>query len=109
MAGFDYTLKYKPGSANHLVDALSRKTELTFMTSQAQRDIMDLLREGLQHDLMAKSFIVLAHEGKTKLFWVDDDLFYTKGRRLYVPKWENIRRNLNKECHDTKWSGHPGQ
>ncbi|RVW81819.1 Retrovirus-related Pol polyprotein from transposon 17.6 [Vitis vinifera] len=55
-------------NANHLVDALSRKTELTFMTSQAQRDIMDLLREGLQHDLMAKSFIVLAHEGKTKRF-----------------------------------------
>ncbi|RVW75466.1 Retrovirus-related Pol polyprotein from transposon 17.6 [Vitis vinifera] len=65
-------------------NALSRKAELTFMTSQAQRDIMDLLREGLQHDLMAKSFIALAHEGKTKRFWVEDDLLYTKGRRLYV-------------------------
>ncbi|RVW21679.1 hypothetical protein CK203_099894 [Vitis vinifera] len=30
---------------------------------------------------------------------------YTKGRRLYVPKWGNIRRNLIKECHDTKWAG----
>ncbi|KAL6323857.1 hypothetical protein AAG906_005853 [Vitis piasezkii] len=100
---------YTPGRANHLVDALSRKTELTFMTSQAQRDIMDLLREGLQHDLMAKSFIALAHEGKTKRFWVEDDLLYTKGKRLYVPKWGNIRRNLIKECHDTKWSRHPGQ
>ncbi|RVW28744.1 Transposon Tf2-11 polyprotein [Vitis vinifera] len=46
------------------------------------RVIMDLLRAGLQYDPMAKSLIVLAHEGKTKRF---------------------------KECHDTKWIGHPGQ
>ena len=64
---------------------------------------MDLLREGLQHDPVA-CLITLAHKGKTKRFWVEDDLLYTKGRRLYVPKWENIRRNLIKECHDTKWA-----
>ena len=70
---------------------------------------MDLLREGLQHDPIAKSLIVLAHKGKTKRFWVEDGLLYTKGRRLYVPKWGNIRQNLIKECHNTKWAGHPGQ
>ncbi|RVW76808.1 Retrovirus-related Pol polyprotein from transposon 17.6 [Vitis vinifera] len=84
LAEFDYTLEYKPGSANHVADALSRKAELASMTSQPQGDIMDLLREGLQHDPVAKSLIALAHEGKT-------------------------RRNLIKECHDTKWAGHPGQ
>ena len=26
-----------------------------------------------------------------------------------MPKWGNIRRNMIKECHDTKWAGHPGQ
>ncbi|RVW86084.1 Transposon Tf2-12 polyprotein [Vitis vinifera] len=57
----------------------SRKAELASMTSQPQGDIMDLLREGLQHDPVAKSLIALAHEGKTKRFW---------------------------ECHDTKWAGH---
>ncbi|RVW62476.1 Transposon Ty3-I Gag-Pol polyprotein [Vitis vinifera] len=86
LAEFDYTLEYKPGSANHVADGLSRKTELASMTSQPQGDIM-----------------------KTKRFWVEDDLLYTKERRLYVPKWGNIRRNLIKECHDTKWAGHPGQ
>ncbi|RVW25255.1 Transposon Tf2-2 polyprotein [Vitis vinifera] len=109
LAEFDYTLEYKPGSANHVADALSRKVELASMTSQPQGDIIDLLREGLQHDPVAKSLIALAHEGKTKRFWVEDGLLYTKGRRLYVPKWGNIRRNLIKECHDTKWAGHPGQ
>ncbi|RVW50368.1 Transposon Tf2-2 polyprotein [Vitis vinifera] len=109
LAEFDYTLEYKPGSANHVADALSRKAELASITSQPQGDIMDFLREGLQHDPVAKSLIALAHEGKTNRFWVEDGLLYTKGRRLYVPKWGNIRQNLIKECHDTKWAGHPGQ
>ena len=26
-----------------------------------------------------------------------------------MPKWGNIRQNLIKECHDTKWVGHLGQ
>ena len=70
---------------------------------------MDLLIEGLQHDPVANSLMALAHEGKTKRFWVEDDLLYTKGRRLYVLKWGNIRRNMIKECHETKWVGHPRQ
>ena len=70
---------------------------------------MELLRKGLQHDPVAKSLIALAHEGKTKQFLVKNDLLYTKGRRIYVPKWRNIRQNLIKECHDTKQARHPGQ
>ena len=42
--------------------------------------MMGFLREGLQHDPMAKSLIALAHEGKTKRFWVKNDLLYTKER-----------------------------
>ena len=80
LAEFDYMLEYKPGSANHVADALNRKVELASMTSQPQGGIMDLLREGLQHDLVAKSLSALAHEGKTKRFWVEDGLLYTKGR-----------------------------
>ena len=85
-----------------MADALSRKAELASITSQPQEDIMDLLSKELQHDPVAKSPIALAHEGKTKRFWVEDDLLYIKGRRPYVPKWGNIRRNLIKECRDTK-------
>ena len=69
---------------------------------------MDLIKEGLQHDPMAKNLITLAHERKTRQFWVEDDLLYTKEKWLYLPKWGNIRKNLIKECHDSKWVGHPG-
>nr|XP_048326679.1 uncharacterized protein LOC125421524 [Ziziphus jujuba var. spinosa] len=58
---------------------------------------------------IAKQLLQLAMEGKTKRFWIEDGLLYTKGRRIYVPWWDNIRKNLIKECHDTKWAGHPGQ
>ena len=109
LAEFDYTLEYKPGTAYHVAYALSRKAELASMTSHPQEEMMDLIKEGLQHDPIAKSLIPLAHKGKTRRFWVEDGLLYIKGKRLYVPKWGSIRRNLIKECHDSKWAGHPGQ
>ena len=70
---------------------------------------MDLIKEGLHHDPVAKSLITLARERKTKQFWVEDGLLYTKGKGLYVPKWWSIKKNLIKECHDSNWVGHPGQ
>ena len=109
LAEFDYTLEYKPGTANHVADALSRKAELASSTSQPQGEMVDLIKRGLQHDPVAMSLITLAHEGETRRFWVENGLLYTKGKRLYVPKWGSIRRNLIKECHDSKWAGHPGQ
>ncbi|KAI3459096.1 hypothetical protein Pfo_015759 [Paulownia fortunei] len=85
LAEFDYTLEYKPGKANVVADALSRKVELAA-------------------DPLARELKKLEVEGKTKQFWVEDGLLYTKGRRLYVPKWGSLRKELIKECHDTKWA-----
>ncbi|KAL5800665.1 hypothetical protein ACOSQ3_032297 [Xanthoceras sorbifolium] len=79
------------------------------MRSAPQGEVISLIKEGLQHDSLGKSLMGLANDGKTKRFWVQDDLLYTVGNRLYVPKFGNLRKNLIKECHDTKWAGHPGQ
>ena len=68
-----------------------------------------LIKEGTEHDPLAKQFVSLMQQGKSNRFWVEDVIFYTKGRRVYVPKWGNLRPNLIKECHDTKWAGYPGQ
>jgi len=35
-------------------------------------------------------------------------LIRTKGKRIYVPSHDNLRREVMKECHDSKWAGHPG-
>ncbi|GJW42051.1 putative nucleotidyltransferase, ribonuclease H [Tanacetum coccineum] len=81
LAEFDYQLEYKPGKANV---------------------------EGLEHDHLAKKIIALAKDGRTRRFWLKGDMLFTKGDRLYVPKWGDLRPAILKECHDSKWAGHPG-
>ena len=108
LAEFDYALEYKPGSANVVADALSRKAELAAL-SQANGDLLGKIKEGMTQDPLAQQLVELAKERKTKRFWVDDGILYTLGRRIFIPKWANLRKELIKECHDSKWAGHPGQ
>ncbi|KAE8717725.1 Detected protein of unknown function [Hibiscus syriacus] len=108
LAEFDYTLEYKPGKTNIVADALSRKAELAAI-SLAKGTVLERIKEGLEQDPMARELVKLASDGKTQQFWVEDGLLYNKGWKIYVPKWDNLRRDLIKECHDTKWAGHPGQ
>ncbi|XP_012832304.1 PREDICTED: uncharacterized protein LOC105953208 [Erythranthe guttata] len=98
----------RPSKASVGADALSRKAEPTAISS-TRGNLADMIREGLEHDPMTKELIRLVKEGKTRKFWVEDGLLYTKGQRLFVPKWGSLRKDLIKECHDTKWAGHPGQ
>ncbi|GKC86426.1 putative nucleotidyltransferase, ribonuclease H [Tanacetum coccineum] len=62
----------------------------------------------MEHDPLAKKIIALAKDGRTRRFWLKGDMLFTKGDRLYVPKWGDLRRAILKECHDSKWAGHPG-
>ncbi|KAG8372196.1 hypothetical protein BUALT_Bualt12G0041200 [Buddleja alternifolia] len=77
---FDYVLKYKPGKVNVVADALSRKTERAAI-SLAKGNVHEKIKEDLEHDPTAKELMRLAKEGKTRQFWVEDDLLYSKGRR----------------------------
>lgn len=38
---------------------------------------------------------------------MEDDLLFTKGNRLYIPRLNDLQRLLMKEC-DTPWAGHNG-
>ncbi|KAH0698711.1 hypothetical protein KY284_012926 [Solanum tuberosum] len=87
LAEFDFTFEYKPGKANVVADALSRKVALAAI--------------GMQHDPVAKQLLVLAQQGKVKKFWEENSLMYTTGKRVYVLRWANLRRTMIKEGHDT--------
>ena len=77
-------MEYKPGKANLVADALSRKVEFAAI-SRPQGPLVDRIKEGLPHDQTATSLIEYAKQGKTRRFWFEGDLLYTKGNRLYVP------------------------
>ena len=92
-----------------VADSFSRKTSLADILSSSCSSLVDDIKEGLQHDPIARKLFALAQQGKTKKFWEEGVLLYTTGRRLYVPKWANFRRTFIKEGHDSAWAGHPGQ
>ncbi|KAH9697420.1 Endonuclease [Citrus sinensis] len=109
LAEFDYRLEYKPGKANVVADALSRKAELpTLSMSQPKSDLVSCIKEGLQQDPLAKDLLEKVLEGKTRRFWQEEGILLTKGDRLFVPRWGNLRKEVIKECHDSKWAGNPG-
>ncbi|GKV20109.1 hypothetical protein SLEP1_g30273 [Rubroshorea leprosula] len=59
LAEFDYVMEYKPGWANVVANALSRKAMFTSI-SRHESDILDRVKEGLAHDPFAKSLMELA-------------------------------------------------
>ena len=100
LAEFDYVLEYKPGRANLVADALSRRAELAAI-SRPKSPIVERIKEGMDHDPQAQALAEYVKQGKTRRFWLEDGLLYTKGNRLYVPKHEKLRREVLRECHDS--------
>ena len=115
LAEFDFRFEHTSGKTNLAADALSHKVELAHLkilasTSVAQvaTCIRSKIKQELAKDPTALALIDLVRQGKTRQFWVEDELLWTKGPRLFVPKAGELRKGLMKECHDTLWAGHPG-
>ncbi|KAA0057858.1 reverse transcriptase [Cucumis melo var. makuwa] len=115
LAEFDFEFEHKKGSNNQAADALSRKQEHAAICllahlrgSEIGGSVRDTLREFLQKDHAAQNVMNLVKAGKTRQFWVEEDLLVTKGNRLYVPRAGDLKKKLLYECHDTLWAGHPG-
>ncbi|PKI57042.1 hypothetical protein CRG98_022546 [Punica granatum] len=80
LAEFDFMMEYTPGKNNAVADALSRRVELAAI-SRLESPLLGRIKEGLQHEAKARILLELAREGK---------------------------REILRECHDSKWAGHPG-
>ena len=102
LAEFNYVLEYKSGRINLVADALSRKAEFVTMLSHPQSSLLDPIKEGLAHDPTTKNMKEYAKEDKPQRFWLEGDLLYTKGRRLNVTLFGNLRKELFKQCHDSQ-------
>ncbi|KAK3023029.1 hypothetical protein RJ639_044819 [Escallonia herrerae] len=116
---FNFMLEYRAGSTNNVADALSRRAELDQVALMAMNaivradsrvaiNIRNKIRKALTRDPIAQQLLKLIESGKTRQFWQEDGLLMTKGRRVYVPRVDDLRRTLIRECHDTLWAGHAG-
>ncbi|CAL1377813.1 unnamed protein product [Linum trigynum] len=89
-----------------VVDTLSRKS-----ASASIRQPVFLFKEqiveGLGHDPIAKIVGEYIEKGKKRRSWMKDGLIISKEMRVFMPRWANLRKEINKECHDSKWVGHP--
>ncbi|KAG8485497.1 hypothetical protein CXB51_021848 [Gossypium anomalum] len=107
LSELDFTMEYKPERANIVADALSRKMKFATI-NQLNGFLLEHIRKGLSHDPTTKSLVELAKEGKTKRFWLDGELLYTHGHCFYVPHYGKLRKEVMKECYDSRWASHPG-
>ncbi|KAK3042744.1 hypothetical protein RJ639_000802 [Escallonia herrerae] len=107
------------GSTNSVADALSKRAELDQVALMAMYAIVRAdsrvainigkkIRKALTRDPVAQQLLKLVESGKTRQFWQEDGLLMTKGRRVNVPKVDDLRQALIRECHDTLWAGHAG-
>ncbi|KAK2997463.1 hypothetical protein RJ639_025157 [Escallonia herrerae] len=112
-------LKYRAGSTNSVADALSRRAKLDQVALMAMNAIVRVdsrvainigkkIRKALTRDPVAQQLLKLIESGKTRQFWQEDGLLMTKGRRVYIPRVDDLRRTLIRECHDTLWAGYTG-
>lgn len=69
LAEFDFNFEYKPGKANQVANALTRRAELEAL-SQPEGILLDLIKEGLKHDKVAQASIKAAEsEGQKSFEW----------------------------------------
>ena len=116
VAKFNFQFEHKPNKANQVANALSWKSEHAALcmlahlqASKLSGTIRESIKEHLAKDPATQAIMQLAREGKTRQFWVEDNLLFTKENCLYVPHSENLGRLLLKECYDTPWACHNGR
>ncbi|KAL5778668.1 hypothetical protein ACOSQ2_009405 [Xanthoceras sorbifolium] len=107
---FDFVWLHRPGRENQVADALSRKEVQGYVAALAalQVTFLERLKQQAEVDV---SYTKLRHEvldGLVQRYWVEDNLLYAKGSRLYVPNGGGLKQELLKETHDPQLAGHPG-
>jgi len=59
-------------------------------------------------DAAYKKMVELVREGTIRRYWLEQDLLYAKGGRIFMLKGE-LRKYVMTEIHDPQWAGHPGR
>jgi hypothetical protein len=93
-----------------VADALSYKQVdvVVAALSWVETDFLDKIRELSKNDTAYLKLAGLVKQGVVCRYWLEDDLLYAKGHRLYLSGGP-VRRELLRESHDSQWAGHPAR
>ena len=106
---YDCEIRYHPGKANVVADALSRKTHSYRMRCfQVSSDLHNCIREAQFASANEGSLLVeIRGASMDQLVTKSDGLQYYLNR-IWVPNRDNLREFIMNEAHKSKYSIHPG-
>ena len=92
-----------PSRQNQVVDALSRKEVASYMGSLSRvvADVTVQVRQEAPQDSTYQKLVEQVKDGTTRRYWLENELLYFTGGKLYVPSCK-LRRELLKEKQEKR-------